>query len=162
MNFIYSGHQAIVELLIKYGADIDAIKYGADIHGRSNNDETALIAAASEGNVSNSTKKNKNCVPRLKQIFIHLGYPRIVELLIRKGANVNARDTKNYTALIFAARFGNFYIENTIMNHNYCFEIIIHKSRSKGNSWYVNHEWCKRKCQKQSQWNTAHSGCSAW
>lgn len=46
----------------------------------------------------------------LKQIFIYSGYERIAELLIKRGADINAKNTDNETSLTFAATHGSFEI----------------------------------------------------
>lgn len=39
-----------------------------------------------------------------------IGFERVVQMLIEKGANVNAVDGKNYSALLYAVEKGNIFI----------------------------------------------------
>lgn len=56
----------------------------------------------------------------MEQIFnyYYSGYQKIVDLLIESGADVNAKNKYNETALISAAWKGNFQIENSTTNQN--------------------------------------------
>lgn len=60
----------------------------------------------------------------MKQISIFSGHRAIVELLLKKGANINVKNMNGNTPLIEAARWGNFQIENRKTDHNLCIPII--------------------------------------
>lgn len=54
-----------------------------------------------------------------KQIFIRSGYQGIVDLLIKHSADINAKNYRKNTALIFAAINGNIQMKSTkIDQHN--------------------------------------------
>lgn len=75
IRMIIRGDRAAVEALLNQGAEVNTTG-GVTPVGASN---TALMWAATEG------------------------YLEIVELLLARGANVNAKNAANYTALMFAA-----------------------------------------------------------
>lgn len=57
-------------------------------------------------------------------LFIHLfiGFEKVVQMLIEKGANVNAVDQKNnYSALFYAARNGNILNTHIFKKFNFHF-----------------------------------------
>lgn len=85
-----------MQLLIENGANINAANTPGD---------TALILAISAGIQMNLTFLYKRIL-ELKTTSPILGYDRIGELLIQKGANVNAVDKDNRSALMFAALKG--------------------------------------------------------
>ncbi len=117
----FNGHEEVSEFLIEKGIDIGSrdnggfdalmvasecskasvnlikklLEKGADIHAKSNRGSTALMAAAK------------------------IGHPEIVELLVRKGADINARNTDhNITPLIWAANGGHIAIVKYLMAKN--------------------------------------------
>lgn len=69
----YVGNHGIVQLLLEYGADVD---------GRDETKDTALMMAAS------------------------FGHEEIVKMLLKQGADINAQSNSHGTALIAAARKG--------------------------------------------------------
>lgn len=51
------------------------------------------------------------------------GHRAIVELLLKKGADINVRNMNGNTPLIEAAKWGNFQIEKSKTDHNLCIQI---------------------------------------
>lgn len=54
------------------------------------------------------------------KINIHSGDQRTVELLIKKGANLNGKNIENSTELIWTAIKGNFQTEKSKIDQNEC------------------------------------------
>lgn len=64
---------------------------------------------------------------------IYSGHKEIVELLAENGADINAKNIYSNSALVQAAKYGNFQIENDkILYRNLCTETNIHLFRSPG------------------------------
>lgn len=95
-SIFQKGHNKIAELLIQNGANVNIV-------GKSNN--TALTWAAYKGKdqLTIFTHMNNH------HLFIgaSIGLDEIVRMLIEKGANVNAVNNLNNTALELAAINGN-------------------------------------------------------
>lgn len=90
------GHIDIVKLLIEGGADVNAAK---------SDGITAIILAAREGMLPilwNYSRMTKFTI----QFYFWSGHLNITESLIRNGANVNAWESNNDTALILSAKNG--------------------------------------------------------
>lgn len=94
------GHQGIVELLIKNGADVN---------NKNNYDYTPLISAAKNGNFQIRDNKITKEIQIVKT-NICLGHQEIVKLLVENGADVNAKRKNNDASLIWAASKSNFQI----------------------------------------------------
>lgn len=100
IEFIYSylGHERIAEMLVESGANITIVSTKYD---------TALRLATFKGNLD---------IPKLikwkyeMSITFHLGHEKIVELLIAKGADVDAVDAHQNTVLMMAALKGNIEV----------------------------------------------------
>lgn len=84
---------AMIELLIEYGADLEAVSYQ---HERFN----SRHMIEDEYSYYNSDDK---CGYTALMYAVRYGYTEIVELLIEKGANVNARDYCGYTPVTIIA-----------------------------------------------------------
>lgn len=96
--FIYSGDSEEVEWIMRNKENIDA---------RDNNNNTALILAAKNGNSRDSIRNHPTEV--FEQIFFfHSGNQEIVNSLLKNGAEIENNNNKGDTALIWAARNGNF------------------------------------------------------
>lgn len=89
------GHESLVELLINYGADVNA----QDFFGR-----TPLYLASREGNYPDVTYKLELLIYAL--FFILIGHIKVMELLLKNSANPNLTDNDNQTPLFNAAVSG--------------------------------------------------------
>ena len=119
---VCNGHFAIVECLLKHGADVNAkekenytplhiaclerhghidiveclLKYGADIHSKNISSSTPLHTA------------------------VYMGHIAIVECLLQHGANINAItgiDQYNWTPLHYAVAHRRYDIAKILLNH---------------------------------------------
>jgi len=95
-------HPELAHLLIAKGADVNA---------RDNNGETALFAAAALGTQETAYLLDKGADPNITNQqkmgpLFYAGTRDVAELLLGKGADLRARNTKGQTALHFAAIFG--------------------------------------------------------
>lgn len=84
---------------------------GANVNDRSRYNDTALMFAAHKGKFGiEDCKVNHNvCIELklIKQMLILSGHLGIVDLLLKNGANINARNRNLDTALSSAATRGN-------------------------------------------------------
>jgi ankyrin repeat protein len=118
----YQGHTRIVEYLLNFGANVDAL----DEHGISslswasgrNHVEivSLLLGAGASPNLCDknntspliwaSRRGRKLYLTLVSAIFSYLGYTRVVDLLLKYNANVNNIGMKNMTALLAATKGG--------------------------------------------------------
>lgn len=68
-------------------------------------------------------KVDQNICIEIDKSKMYSGHEGIVDLLIKNGADVNVINEDNNTALIFAAARGEFQIENSQIDRNFCIEI---------------------------------------
>ena len=103
MSAAGNGHERVVELLIRHGAEIDKQNY----RGR-----TALMSAASYGHervvellLQRGAEINKQDSDGFSALMVAAGsgHERVVELLLRRGAEVDLQKSTGRTALMSAA-----------------------------------------------------------
>lgn len=77
---------------------------GANVNDRNRNNDTALMLAAYKGKFEIEV-----CIELklIKRILIYSGHLGIVDLLLKNGANINAKNRNHDTALSSAATRGN-------------------------------------------------------
>ncbi|KAI1473225.1 uncharacterized protein F4812DRAFT_412023 [Daldinia caldariorum] len=115
---VESGRRDIVELLIQYGADINAI----DKQGRTVLDiaifvlEDPSMASKLLSHRASPTAGIAGDVLGLLQASAE-GYQGIVESLLKDGVDVNGHDRLGYTALHEAAIFGHHDIASQLIRH---------------------------------------------
>jgi serine/threonine-protein phosphatase 6 regulatory ankyrin repeat subunit B len=89
-----NGHKDVVQLLVDKGADVNA-KTTAQI-----------ITAMQFGGNFSGTAEIYSVGSRALVFAATHGHTEVVQLLLAKGANVNAKDETGYTALINASAYG--------------------------------------------------------
>jgi ankyrin repeat protein len=95
--------QAIIDLLIDKGADIQAINKdrAAPLHIAANEGHTKMVQCLIEKGANKEAKDNNGSTPL--HIAACKGYTKVVQCLIEKGADLQARDNAGLTALLRAA-----------------------------------------------------------
>jgi ankyrin repeat protein len=81
-----------------------ALDAGADVNGRDRNEITPLMHAA-----RGDSPEIANPGPT--------DHPNVVELLIKRGANVNAKTDSGFVALFWAARYGHLEVAKLLIAH---------------------------------------------
>ena len=102
------------------------IEHGADVNATNRNDETALTVACRVGNINAinvllNTGADPNNADSAGRTPIHHAITggcskEVIQVLIDHGADVNARDIKNATALWNACSKGNDDVINVLLN----------------------------------------------
>ena len=112
-----SGHTAIVELLIQYGADVNSQNYNQEtplyLASRHGQLETTHLLLASGSEVSSRDSKNFTALHRAALS----GHLDVVTLLLESGADINARNADDATPLDLASAFGRSDVARLLAEH---------------------------------------------
>jgi len=106
------GHVEVARLLLEHGASVDG-RYGQE----------ALRAATSHGHIEVVRLllqyNNVNSADPIGRTALHhaYDYPKVIELLLEYGANINARTMTNDTPLCMASRHGELESVQTLLRH---------------------------------------------
>ena len=102
------------------------IDQGADVNATNNNNSTALIQASSKGNIDAinvllSAGANMAIQNVVDNTWIHCAIfgncsKEVLQSIIDQGADVNARNNQNITALMLASRKGNIDAMNVLLS----------------------------------------------
>ncbi|KAK1256983.1 hypothetical protein QJS04_geneDACA024236 [Acorus gramineus] len=109
----YNGHHDVLQLLLKRGARVSAMNWGPNnplVHA-SKMGFTEVVRLLIEGDPD----AGKHLVESLTAASFY-GHARIVELLLEQGADVNARDLAQQTALEQASRVGHCEVMRLLLN----------------------------------------------
>lgn len=118
MYAAYSGHREIAALLIDKGADVNAIESKSSaltLAARKGHLETVRVLLDS-GALIDATHYQDLYRTALMEASL-FGREAIVELLIDRGANVDAVDVADWTPLMLAAQEGNDRIVNLLLDN---------------------------------------------
>jgi len=115
----YNGHTEIVKLLLEYGAN--AVK--SDMTGALNeallngNFELVRILQEAGAKINVNIKDDNGITPLIYAVlFPNENQKLIVETLLAAGADVNAKDRKHCSALMYAEKTGNTQIVEMLQN----------------------------------------------
>ena len=147
LNFMImgrEGHLQIVDVLVKYGANIhfvDSQGYNSlhlAVHGKQSN--MLLLLLALNGNIDSRDSFGRT--PLMWAAYSD-GHDDLITVLLGWGANTDLRDVTGYTALHWAVVSSNFYHGKLLIEANANQDILDEKNKT-ARDWAVERKWTRQ------------------